>query len=90
MALLGKNELQYAYSWKAYGADDPKVTGKPDSTLCNRSEGYEVLYLINSLAEKHGWVRKTTGLNIEKMIHDRLPSSIRSQKEIIIWLEEHM
>lgn len=33
--------------------DNPKVIGNPDSTRFNRHEGFEVLYLINTLA--NGW-----------------------------------
>ena len=44
-----KSELQYKYSWTAYGDDDPEVTGTPDSTMFSRREGYEVIYLINKL-----------------------------------------
>ncbi len=90
MALLEKGDLNYTYSWTVYGKDDPKVTGKPDSTLLNRNEGYEVLYLINSFAEKHEYKLKTTGLVIEKLIHDQLPSDIRSQEKVMKWLEDHM
>ena len=54
MALMTKSDLEYDdYSWTAYGDDDPEVTGEPDSTLFNRNEGYEVLYLINKMAEIH-------------------------------------
>lgn len=58
MALLQKTDLVFEYSWKAIAPDDPKVTGKPDSTLLNRSEGYEVLAFINRFAEKHSFKKK--------------------------------
>jgi hypothetical protein len=48
MALFNISDIQYNdYQWTAYPNDNPKVTGKPDSTKFNRHEGYEVLYLIN-------------------------------------------
>jgi hypothetical protein len=31
--------------------DNPKISGVPDSTLFNRNEGYEVLYLINRMTQ---------------------------------------
>lgn len=49
MAIMKSSDLQYEYSWKAIKPDDPKVSGKPDSTLLNRGEGYEVLPFINRL-----------------------------------------
>lgn len=52
MALFNKTDMQFEnYQWTAYPNDNPKVTVKPDSTRFNRHEGYEVLYLINALAE---------------------------------------
>ena len=77
------------YQWTAYPNDDPKVTGNPDSTLLNRSEGYEVLYFINAFAEKHGFLKKTSGNALEKMIREDLPSDIRSQEGIMMWIEEN-
>lgn len=88
MAKLSKSDLQYDdYSWKAYRGDDPKVTGKPDSTLFNRKEGYEVLYLINKMIENEGY-NKIKVLGIEKLIHEDLPGSIRSQEKVYSWIKE--
>tara|TARA_B100000700_G_scaffold317273_1_gene408372 strand:+ start:288 stop:476 length:189 start_codon:yes stop_codon:yes gene_type:complete len=47
MAKFKNSDLKYGdYSWTVYGDDDPKITGKPDSTLFSRKEGYEVIYII--------------------------------------------
>lgn len=87
MGLLAKSDLQYDdYEWTAYGNDDPEVTGKPDSTLLNRKEGYEVLYLINKIAEDNDFKKKESGLKLEEMIHDFLPGNIRSQENVVIWI----
>ncbi|MCF8120404.1 MAG: hypothetical protein K9L83_09375 [Deltaproteobacteria bacterium] len=43
MDLMDKSDLIYDdYSWTAYGDDNPKVSGEPDSTLLNRKEGYDL------------------------------------------------
>ncbi|RII26356.1 MAG: hypothetical protein CXR31_11740 [Geobacter sp.] len=88
MALISKSDLYYKdYKWTAYPDDDPKITGKPDSTLFNRHEGYEVLYLINKFAEKHDFKQKPSGTKLEKMIRNELPSTTRGQENVTKWLE---
>lgn len=86
MALLAKSDLQSQYSWTAIPGDNPRITGKPDSTLFNRHEGYEVLYLINAIGEEQGWKQKASGLKLEKMIKQNLPSDVRSQENVKKWL----
>lgn len=89
MGLLKKEDLKFEYEWKAkYANDDPRITGKPDSTLLNRGEGYEVLYFINQLAIPNGWKNKATGIKVERMIH-KVPSSIRSQENVKKWIYDH-
>lgn len=68
MPLLSKSDLKYKYSWTALESDDPRVTGKPDSTLLNREEGYEVLPFINHFAKNHNLKKKESGLKTERLI----------------------
>lgn len=89
MALMKKDDLQYQYSWTAINPDDPKATGKPDSTLLNRGEGYEVLPFINRFAEKHGLVNLASGKKIETMIKKHLPGEVRSHANVTAWLEKN-
>ncbi len=90
MALYNKSDMVYNdYSWTAYGDDDPKVTGKPDSTLFNRKEGYEVLYLINKFAKQEGLDKVETCKEIEKLIRNKLPGDTRSQEKVIEWLKKN-
>lgn len=89
MGLINKNDLKYNYSWTAIDGDNPKIKGKPDSTLFNRNEGYEVLYLINKLAEIWNWKKKASCLKLEKMIKEYLPSNYRSQENVKKWLAEN-
>lgn len=52
MTFYKKEDTVYKdYQWTVVYNDDPKVAGKPDSTLLNRYEGYGVLYFINAFAE---------------------------------------
>lgn len=86
MALMQKSDLKYTYSWTAIRPDDPKVSGPPDSTMFNRYEGYEVLYLINRFAHEYDLKQKSFGHKIEKMINEYLPSDIRSQTKVKDWI----
>ena len=87
MALINKNELYYQYSWKVLVGDDPSISGEPDSTLLNRNEGYEMLYLINKFSEKHGFRNVQSAIKVERLIKEHVPTEIRSQVDIVRWLE---
>lgn len=90
MAFYDRGDMVYSnYSWTTYGDDDPKVTGEPDSTLLNRSEGYEVLYFINKMAEIHSLSNVSSGNKMERMIREDVPSDIRSQANIKNWIENN-
>jgi hypothetical protein len=86
MALLQKSDLKFEYSWTAIDPDNPKVTGKPDSTLLNRGEGYEVLAFINNFAVTHSFKQKASGVKIELLIKKHLPGDIRSHANVSKWL----
>jgi len=90
MSLMSKSDLVYEdYKWTAYGNDDPKIKGEPDSTLFSRREGYEVLYLINKIASDNGLKQKISGKKIEKMIHEDLPGDTRSQNNVVKWIKDN-
>lgn len=87
MGLILKSDLQYKYSWTTIGDDDSKIKGEPDSSLFNRQEGFEVLYLINKFAEKNNFKQKESGLKTERLIKEYLPGNVRSQANVVSWLE---
>ncbi len=88
MSLINKSDLQYKdYVWTTYSHDDPKVSGKPDSTLLNRKEGYEILYFINKLSEIHNLQLKSYANKIENMIRNEVPTNLHSQENIKVWIE---
>jgi hypothetical protein len=81
MAWLSKSDLQFQYSWSAIPPDDARITGKPDSTLLNRNEGYEVLTFLNRIS------KNTAGaLKGERMIKQHLPGTVRSHANVLQWL----
>jgi len=64
-----KGDLVYTdYKWTAYPTDDPRITGKPDSTYLNRGEGYEIVYFIDRYMRANNWSNKNTGQKIEKFL----------------------
>lgn len=89
MALLKKSDLKYTYTWTVLGDDDPKITGKPDSTFLNRQEGYEVLYFINRIAKNSEWKNIEPCLKVERLIKDYLPSNVRSHANVYKWIVDN-
>lgn len=87
MALFNKTDMTYrGYQWTTYPNDNRKITGIPDDTTFNRNEGYEVLYLINTVANglKLNEVRDCQKMEI--MIHEGLPYDIIIQVEVKNWI----
>lgn len=89
MPLLQKSDLMHDYSWTALKGDDPRLTGIPDAVLLGRREGYEVLPFINRFAADQGWKQKRSGLKLEWLIREHLPSDVRSRANIRAWLIEN-
>ena len=87
MAIFTKSDMVYKdYRWSAYPSDDPRITGRPDNTLFNRHEGYEVLYLVNKLAELWDLKVVSSCQKMERMIRQHLPSDTRSQANVQTWI----
>ena len=83
-----KANLVYTYSWEHTKEDDPKLRGEPDHNLLNRSEGYEVLYMIRKIMAAKGLDTVTTGQKIERMIREH-PSHLRSQLHVKEWVNDN-
>lgn len=77
------------YIWNDYHEDDKRVSGTLDDTKFTRSEGNEVLYLINVLLETWGLDGKNTGSKIERMIRNYLPYNITKQLDVKNWLKDN-
>jgi len=86
MSFTKANMLYNHYSWTALPGDNPKISGVPDSTLFNRNEGYEVLYLINRFMTDNNLKNVESGQKIERMIRTGLPGDVRGQKNVVEWL----
>lgn len=87
MPQIEKKDLRYKdYSWEAVPGDDPSKT-KEDSDRFSRHEGYEVLYLLNSLESANGGAPSIKTLQtVEWMIHEKLPSNIQGRSKVKQWI----
>lgn len=84
---IDRNDLRYIYRWNTI-EEDSKISGVIDSTLFDRREGYEVLYLINELAKIWELEEKSLCLKIEKMINILSPEP-RTQESVKKWIEDN-
>src|SRR4051812_24439713 len=78
------------YKWTAKADhDNPYYKKGTDHSELNRTEGYEVLYFINHIAEKY-WTKDPPNLatynKIEKMIRYSVPSNTKTHKKIASWI----
>ena len=80
------------YKWFARADhDNPKIIGGTDHSELNRTEGYEMLYFINSLAKTWNWSGNLLSAfqHLEKIIRTEVPSSTRTHAGIKAWIESH-
>lgn len=90
MRITKSDLLLKHYSETAFGGDNPKITGKPDSTLFNRNEVYEVVYMINKVLGFINGANLAKAYQLEKLIDEKLPSNTRSQEKVFNWLVNNL
>jgi len=88
MANFKRSDLQKTYSWAVDGGDNPNLKGEPDSSLLDRTEGYEVLYMINKLMDAWNITTLAGGHKIENKIH-ACPTTMRSQIHVKDWIDKN-
>ena len=88
MAIFTKEDLVNTYNWPANGASNPKLKGRPDSSLFNRQDGFEVLYMIQQCMEDWDMHAVSSGKLIEKLIN-KAPTNIKSQAHVKNWIDEN-
>jgi hypothetical protein len=81
-----RTEMYYNdYKWQAHADhDNPKIIHGSDYSELNRSEGYEMLYFINSLAKTWNWdnVSLSSYQHLERIIRTEVPSNTRTHTGI--------
>lgn len=88
MIFFTKSDLFYNYRWTT-NEGDPRLAGEPDDSYFNPEEGFEILYLINSFGIRNKAEVPVIGNKAERMIKSGLPQTIRSQADVMKWLEEN-
>lgn len=84
-----RSTLKRKYSWKATKGDDATLTRR-DSGLFSRREGYEVVPMIQSVADHFGYTKKQEINRIEDAIANELPGNLRGRKKVRAWLLDHL
>jgi hypothetical protein len=92
MAYLRSEMVFKDYKWNARADhDNPKIIAGTDHNELNRTEGYEMLYFINSLARTWNWSENLTQSyqHLERIIRNEVPSNIRRHGAIMDWISAH-
>lgn len=77
------------YKWTARADhDDPRFIGAQERSMLNRTEGYEMLWFINSLAKTWNWtnIALSSYQHLERIIRENVPGDIRTHNEIRQWI----
>jgi len=82
MPYTSQNMYYNDFKWTARADhDNPKIIGGTDHAELNRTEGYEMLYFIKSLAKTWGWADNSpiaSYQHLERIIRTEVPSNIRT------------
>ncbi len=91
--MFDKSNMVYSdYKWTARADhDNPKIVGGNEYSELNRTEGYEMLYYIRTLARTWGWKDDAIRAcqKLEKTIRTKVPENIRTHSAIKFWIENN-
>jgi hypothetical protein len=73
------------YSWENNAGHSCFAIG-PDRRLFDRSNGNQVLFIINFLGKSLGRLTLSDGHKIEELITKKLPESTKSELSVFNWL----
>ncbi|MFM2481641.1 hypothetical protein [Celerinatantimonas sp. YJH-8] len=85
---LKPSDLRYHYREKATHPDDVKLHGDPDMSVFDRNEVYEVIYLIEKVAQQLDFNDKASCHRVEDIIQI-LPFRTLTQKYAFEWINQH-
>lgn len=89
MAIFNRSDMQYTYRWTARPEDNPNFRKGSDYRNLNRSEGYEMLFVVNEFLKLKGLTSTASGQKVENLIKGKLPSRVFSHTELYSWLTSH-
>lgn len=88
MALISREDLKYTdYTWNSNPTVDPRFHGIADDNKFDRSDGNDVLYVINEYARENEIGDKKDVQFWEKEIHQNLSEDITTQRGVVDWLK---
>jgi hypothetical protein len=92
MAYIKSDMVFFDYNWSENENNNASklVAGKEPEQL-NRTNGFEMLNYINSLAKIWGWKTDNSSSfrHLERIIRKELPADIITHTEILEWIEKN-
>lgn len=89
---VGKSNLQsnkYKYTWNR-DKGDGEYAGKLDGIKVDKDEGYEVLYFIQTLMNKHNLTTLSDVHKIEDLLHKSALSDVVMRDKLIEVIERRL
>lgn len=83
---LKQSDLKHQYTWRRDDGDSPD-TGAQDRRQVDKDEGYEVLYFLEQLLNKHGKKDRADLNAAESAFHTKELSQITDRATLISRLE---
>ena len=85
--ILKEHLLKTHYTW-AVGLNHSTANNEPDRRIFDRSNGFQVLFIINYFCKSLGNLTVTDGLKVEELISGQLPQELKSELSVFNWLRE--
>ena len=92
MAYIKSNMVFFDYKWNDKAiSNEAKSIALDEQSELNRTEGFEMLNYINSLAKTWGWKidNMSSFRHLERIIRKEVPDDIRTHADILAWLQDH-
>lgn len=84
--LFLREHLHNAYYNWTIGLNHSLQNNEPDRRIFDRSNGYQVLFIINCFGKSLGRLTVKDGREIEDLILTQLPLEIKSELSVFNWL----
>lgn len=90
MNIYQRADLKFQYNWNEESANDPILSGSPDDSIFDRTNGYHLLYLLNYMYIKWTfWDNRKAFSWMENLVL-KLPVKTYTQKQIEEILTQEM
>ena len=92
MAYIKNDMVFFDYNWNEKRRNNEvKSIGVNEQAELDRSEGFEMLDYINSLAKTWGWEtdNMSSFRQLERIIRKEVPEDIQTHADILTWLQDN-